>query len=564
MERNKLIITATFLLGTFLMSKTIIAQQKVGTWGDQGNGRYKNPILESNYPNNDVIKQGDTYYMMSSNKHFTPGMVILKSKDLVNWEFSNHIMPAPIKFDKGFEIGRKPSMDNLLVWASGFGYNGEKYFAYWCHNRKSLPAPDNTYTIQYATAKSMEGPWSEPEELKWPDGSHINTTDPGLLWDFETHKAWISLTIKGIVKIFALSWDGTTMLEMPDNGIEVTKQLQGESNKIYKFDDNYYVMNSHVRQHEGHLQRLQIFNRAKHIEGPWEGRIVMEDGNGTDRSPSQGTLLKLDNGTWWFIHQLAWGKPENRYLGRPQFLETVTWKDGWPLIGTDTDNDDIGEVVWENNKPINGFPITAPASDDDFASSKLGMQWEWKYNPKMERWSLTERPGFLRLKSCISTIPTTDAESLKMLPNLIGQRLMGRYKNVMTAKIDVSNMANGQEAGLHISANDNSCIGVKKNKLGQMNVYFKSDTSIKNPIIVVTGPQFKQKNIWLRSTVENGIAKFFYSLDGKEFNGLGGEVQLLFSGFTANNVGFYSKNTVEKGFIDVDWFKYDYDGPKGK
>ena len=88
----------------FALSIQLSYAQQTGSWGDQGNGTYKNPILESNYPDNDVIRQGDTYYMMSSTNHFTPGMVILKSKDLVNWEFSNYIMKAPITYDNKFDF----------------------------------------------------------------------------------------------------------------------------------------------------------------------------------------------------------------------------------------------------------------------------------------------------------------------------------------------------------------------------------------------------------------------------------------------------------------------------
>jgi beta-xylosidase len=129
------------------------------------------------------------------------------------------------------------------------------------------------------------------------------------------------------------------------------------------------------------------------MEGPWESRVVLENGNGTDRCPSQGSLLKLDDGSWWFIHQLARGTPEERYNGRPQFLEPVVWKDGWPLIGVDNNGNGIGEVVWEHRKPIDGCPVTAPATDDDFSKPQLGLQWSWRFNPKMDRWSLTERPG---------------------------------------------------------------------------------------------------------------------------------------------------------------------------
>lgn len=535
-----------------ILTAQIAGAQQTGSWGDQGDGTYKNPILESNYPDNDVIRVGDTFYMMSSTCHFVPGMTILKSKDLVNWEFSNSIMPAPITFDGNFDVGND-FMVSHGTWAGSFGYDGENYFAYWCYNTKRKQ-PDGQCQLLFAKATSMEGPWSVPREITWPDGSSIDTTDPGVMWDMETRQAWFA--VEG--DVYPMAWAGDKLLKNEGQGITVTRTMRGESAKLYKFDGMYYEMNTWAR---GKNTREQVISRAKSMEGPWEIRVVLENGNGTDRCPGQGSLLKLDDGSWWFIHQLARGKPEERYNGRPQFLEPVVWKDGWPLIGVDTDGNGIGEVVWSGKKPIQGFPVTAPATDDDFNNPKLGPQWYWRFNPRMDRWSLTERPGFLRLKACVS-LPTKDTESLKNLPNLLGQRLMGQHNNVMTAKFDLSGMADGQEGGLHISAYDNNMIGVWKDA-GKMQLFFKS-VSVRDSVNMTKGIALEQSDIWLQAKVENGLATFFYSLDGKTFTQLGGEVRLRFAGFTANAVGFYSMNTEEKGWIDVDWFKYDYDGPKGK
>ena len=220
-------------------------------------------------------------------------------------------------------------------------------------------------------------------------------------------------------------------------------------------------------------------------------------------------------------------------------------------------------MVWEHTKPIPGFPVTAPAADDDFSKPELGLQWCWRFNPRMDRWSLTERPGFLRLKACVS-LPTQDKESIKNLPNVIAQRLMGHHGNVMTAKFDFGGMTNGQEGGLHISAGDNNIIGVKKDEAGKMHLFFKTDSLKRKHMAVQKGKAIDQTDVWLQARVENGLATFFYSLDGNKFAQLGEEVRLLFSVFTPNMVGFYTMNTEEKGYLDMDWFKYDYDGPKGR
>lgn len=531
-----------------------------GTWGDQGDGTYRNPVLESNYPDNDVIRMGDTFYMMSSTNHHAPGMIILKSKDLVNWEFSNTIMPAPITFDEQYDIGHPKSMENRGTWAGSFGFNGDSYFAYWCFNRLHLSKNKKDrrkyMTIVYSTADSMEGPWTELKEIKFKDGASIDSTDPGVFWDMDTKKAYLAAHGK---YIYEMSWDGTRLLDNRHEGILVDGELHGEAVKLYKFDGWYYYMNAHWHIHDNVRQRMATFARAKQMDGPWESRLAMENGNGTDRCPSQGSLLKLDDGSWWFIHQLARGTPEERYNGRPQMLEPVTWNDGWPLIGVDTDGDGIGEVVWQHKKPIDGFPVTAPATSDDFDAETLGMQWLWRSNPRVDRYSLTERPGFLRLKSCVRT-SQGHPESLNRMPNLLGQRLMSQKANVITTKFDLSGMVAGQESGFHVSAKENNVISAKKARDGTVQLFFKHGDNAKPE--TVFGPVIGQTDIWFRATVEKGIANFFYSLDGDSFEPLGSEVRLLFSGFTPNMAGFYSMNALEDGYLDVDWLKYDYDGPK--
>lgn len=550
-------VVLTALIAASIAGPALAAPQ-TGSWGDQGNGTYRNPILESNYPDNDVIRMGDTFYMMSSTNHLTPGMIILKSKDLVNWEFSNVIMPAPITFDPDFNPGSPTAITNRATWAGSFGYDGTHYHAYWCHNKRG--GKTGTYKIVHSRAASMEGPWTQPEEITWANGQSINSTDPGVMWDLTTKRAWLACD-EG--DIYEMSWDGKRLLQNRGEGIVVAPpHLRGESAKLYHFDGMYYLMNTHALAVEKNV-REQVISRAKKIEGPWESRVVLENGNGTDRCPSQGTLLKLDDGSWWFIHQLARGKPDVRYNGRPQFLEPVTWQDGWPLIGVDTNGNGIGEVVWEHKKPIQGFPVTAPATDDDFNRPTLGLQWQWVLNPLMDRWSLTERPGFLRLKACAPLGPEA-GKNLKQLPNVIGQRLMGRHRNVMTAKLDLAGLAPGQEAGLHVSADENNRLGVSRDSAGKLQLFFKSNAGGKKTSVATPGPTLAQTDLWVRAQVENGLARFFYSLDGRSFTPLGDEVRLLFSGFTANAVGFYSMNPAAKGHLDVDWFTYDYDGPKGK
>ena len=119
----------------------------------------------------------------------------------------------------------------------------------------------------------------------------------------------------------------------------------------------------------------------------------------------------------------------------------------------------------------------------------------------------------------------------------------------------------GQEAGLHVSTpGDHNIIGVRKDAKGAMQVFFSGDSDKTS----TPGVALNQNDLWLQARVDQGLATFFYSLDGKTFTQLGGEERLRFFGFTPNLVGFYSMNSEEKGCLDVDWFTYEYDGPKAK
>ncbi len=550
------------ILGLSFYVFSVMSQIQPGTWGDQNNGYYRNPILNSNFPDNDVIFVNNEYYMITSTNNYIPAMTILKSKDLVNWEYSNSIVPESFRLDSNLTLTPDSLSDSCGTWAGSIGYNGKYYYVYWCYNKMNLTKKESTgWTHVYSKSKSIEGPWSEPKELTFPDGTPIGTTDPGVLFDLEKKEAWYVIP-PGI--IYRLSWDGDRLLQNKEDGLIMFGEYPGEANKLYKFGDWYYEMNAHVRIHEGERQRMQAIHRSKSILGPWEGRLCMENGNGTKRSPSQGTLLQIPDGSWWYIHQLAWGDKFERYNGRPQFLEPVEWKNGWPLIGVDTDNDGIGEVVWYHKKPISVQSTSFLTTDDDFDSSELSPQWMWRYNPLPSRWSLTERPGFLRLKSCVS-VPRRGAsdnqENLLRLPNMLCQRVLGTNRHLMTAKFELDGMTDGMEAGFHLSSKHSVAIGVKKND-GSMRLFKRDEISQPFKINIQKGEIINQSTVWFRCLVENGMVTMYYSLDGIHFNRLGNETRASFDHFTPSMIGFYAKNSVEDGYVDIDNFDYDYDGPR--
>lgn len=548
------------------------------SWGDQGDGTYLNPVLNADYPDCDVEQVGDTYYMITSKQHMSPGMPILKSKDLVNWTNVGHVFEnlswAPeYNWDRmnGYSFG---------VWAGDLAYHEGTWYCYQI---------DYQHGLMVTTAKNIEGPWSKPIFML-PKDKVLD--DPGVFWDEETHKAYIIINTAGKQKsaenkiegnenrIYEMSWDGTKIL---DEGKLVYTGMGAEAAKIYKIDGTWYIFLAQwtmgskstlpgVKNSKN--DRKQLVLRSKDsIYGPYEVRTVLEKGTVfKNRSASQGALLQAPDKSWWYMHQLI-QNDDDPFQGRPQCLEPVNWVDGWPIIGVDEDMDGIGEPVRQHKKPISGFPITAPGSDDEFNSQKLGFQWEWNHNPRNTHWSLTERPGWLRLKAS-KLLPnekgfgpnanqwtnedgsTTD---FWRACNTLSQRIMGITKGTALAKMDISGMKPNQMAGFVRFGGVYNLLGIEMNENGVKNLFYMNTHAEK-----IKGPEISTSEIYMRTTNLGNQAFYEYSLDGKHFTFFGPTFTLAFGKWTGDRLGFFSWNTMEDaGYIDVDWFLYNYDGPKG-
>ncbi|WP_342804418.1 glycoside hydrolase 43 family protein [Alteromonas sp. M12] len=552
---------------------------KTGSFGDQGDGTYINPILNADYPDSDIEQVGDTYYMITSKQHMSPGMPILKSKDMVNWENVGHAFPslswAPeYNWDRmnGYSFG---------VWAGDIAYHEGKWYVYQI---------DYQHGLMVTTADNIEGPWSEPI-MMLPKADVLD--DPAVFWDEDTREAYIIVNsgtkqkgannkIEGNEnRIYRMSWDGTKIL---DEGKLVYTGLGAEAAKIYKKDGYWYIFMAQWTMGDTSTKpgvknpkndRKQLVLRSKEsIYGPYEVRTVLEKGSEFgDRSASQGGLMQAPDGSWWYMHQLI-QNDDIPFQGRPQCLEPVTWVDDWPIIGIDEDNDGIGEPVKRFEKPIKGYPISSPKSDDDFLSAKLGPQWEWNHNPRASHWSLTERPGWLRLKAS-KVLPQGSQYGPKInewtnndgsdgdfwrANNTLSQRIMGITTGTAVAKFDISGIASGQLAGFVRYGGTFNLLGVEGQENGETRLFYMDGMSNKTQ-----GPVITSDTLYVRTSNTRNQATYEYSTDGKSFRAFGPTFTISFGKWTGDRLGFFSWNENEDaGHIDVDWFKYDYDGPKGK
>ncbi len=541
------------------------AGPQIGTWGDQGDGTYRNPVLNADYPDADIERRGDTYYMISSKQHMSPGMVILESRDLVNWRSVGHVWDR-LSWAPEYDWDRMDGY-GYGVWAGDLAWHDGRWYCYHIDYKHGL-------YVSMTEGADIRGPWTEPHQML-PSSRVMD--DPAVFWDADTKQAYLICNTgrkladhegsdRGNGKrlfenhIFKMSWDGREIL---DEGRHVYTGEGAEAAKIYKIDGTWYLFLSEWYRPDPRRpddpaadrnDRKQIVLRSTtdSIYGPYEKRVVLERGNGVVRSCSQGALIQAPDGAWWYMHQLVQNSA-SPFQGRVQYLEPVEWIDGWPMIGKDLDDDGVGEPVRRHAKPIHGRPIAAPPTDDDFTAAELGPQWEWNHNPRDSHWSLTERPGWLRLKA---SVPVGDGDFWGAC-NTISQRIMGTGAGKAVARFDLSGMEPGQRAGFVRFGGVYHLLGVRVDEHGKRRMFFSANGQ------TTPGPAVEGDALWVRTTNTGDRARFEFSTDGQDFERIGPTFTIRFGRWTGDRLGMFCWNDrIAAGHIDVDYFYYDYDGPK--
>jgi len=547
-------LTAVGCIATLFVAGSVLAAgPQVGSWGDQGDGTYRNPILNADYPDVDIEQDGDTYYMITSTNHYAPGMTLLESKDLVNWRIIGHVWDT-LSWEPKYNHDRMAGY-RFGVWAGDLALHDGTWYCY---------IVDASCGLYVSTAKKITGPWSRPVCML----AKRHWTDPAVFWDDEAKQAWLVCNfgrdpdVKEPVnqtRLFKMSWDGLKLL---DEGKVIYRGPGTEAAKIYKVAGRWYIFLAEWREND----RKQIVLRSKtdSLYGPFERRVVMERGGVVNRSVCQGALVRTADGSWWLTHQLVQDRQRRRgdlagpttgesFEGRSQWLVPVRWEDGWPVVGQDADGNGIGNTIWKGRKPIGGQPIVAPQTDDDFDGAVLSPQWQWNHNPRADRWSLKVRPGWLRLSA---SVPVGKGGFWGAC-NTVSQRLMGRGRGVATAKVAVGGMAPGQEAGLNRHSGQYHLLSVVVDAGGSRRL--KLDANGK----ATMGPEIAADVLYLRTENDGPEAHFAYSLDGKRYERFGEPFVLRFGRWRGDRIGFHCWNTRKAaGHIDIDWFRYDYDGPK--
>lgn len=505
--------------------------------GDQGDGTYCNPVLPVDFSDLDAIRVGNDYYAISSTMQFSPGMVILHSIDLVNWEIIGHVVSDLMRISPELNWD-KMNCYGKGIWAGSIRHYKNKFWVY-------FGTPDDGFFMSSAT--NPAGPWEPLHQLwkvsGWDDCCSFFDED-GQLYFVATNFALDPRTNKKYnIHLFKMTPDGKSLFMESDT---ITHQSNGsEANKLYKINELYYHYFSEVTN-EGPVVMME---RSKNIYGPWAIKQLNHVNAKIDKEPNQGGLLQISPKEWYFFTHHGTGDWE----GRAACLLPINWINGWPIIG-EVGEDKIGRMVWSGKKPINQKCKLSIQTSDEFNSATLNIQWEWNYQPRAEKWSLTDRKGTLRLYAFQPIEPDNNNKIIFRAGNTITQRSMRTKANTVRLKLNIENMADGQYAGLtHFSTASYTTIGIKQEN-GMR--YLLHDANGK----VTTGITIEVKSVWLLSSWDyNGMNNYSFSTDGKNYEPFGTTSQLTWGSYRGDHIGIFNFNTKkDEGFVDIDWFRYDY------
>lgn len=393
---------------------------------DNGDGTYSNPVIHADYSDPDVIRVGEDFWMTASSFNCTPGLPILHSRDLVNWRLVNHaIRNIPHPSYTGVRIG-------CGVWAPSIRHHAGKFWIV-------FPMPDEG--IYVTRADHPEGEWEEPWCLQEAKG----WIDPCLFWDddgqaYLAHAYAFSRSgLKERIHLRPMSPDARRLLGEGRELFHTPHHLYLEGPKVHKLDGWYYVMCPGGGVQTG----WQVAFRSRSLCGPYEERIVLEQGSTAVNGPHQGALIDAPDGTWWFMHFQDRG-----VFGRITHLQPVNWVDGWPLCGEVRGG--VCQPVSRWPKPVPGCSREIPATSDNFAGPTLALQWQWHANHETSWHSLTERPGHLRLFPAAG-----NPCDISNFPRFLGQKFPAS-SFTMSVRLDASGASPGCISGLAVVGGGNS------------------------------------------------------------------------------------------------------------
>ncbi len=501
-----------------------------------------NPLIWSDIPDPDIIRVGDTYYMVSTTMFYNPGIPIMKSTDLAHWEMVGYAYDILERSPQNDLIGDNHAYGSG-TWASCIRYHDGYFYI---------------LSFAYNTGKSYIFKTADIENPDWTV-YELNRVfhDPSLLFD-DDGRVYIVYGA-GDVRITELEPDCS---KIKQGGVDqllfntgICEGLSGaEGSHIYKIDGKYYItMISYATN--GDCARCEIVYRSDKLLTGWEGKVVLCDsmgyyGNGV----AQGGIVQTPDGDWYALLFQDHGA-----VGRIPCLQPVTWEDGWPMMG---ENDDAAVKVQVMSDKKSWTESTFMSDDEfDYTENKLGLCWQFNHNPDNDNWSVTERPGYYRIRT------KNTEKDIFHAQNTLTQRVEGPYSTT-EVKLDVSGLKPGDYAGISAFQTFAGLIGVHVSDNGTKKVYYETRHRVDGGGIV-NEKAINQNEIYLKieykfSTInKNGsistqdMAYFYYSLDGTNWVQLGKDfrMQYLLDMFTGYRTGLYYYSTKNAGgTADFDYY----------
>lgn len=498
---------------------------------DQGDGTFINPIINADFPDPDVIRVGDTYYMSTTTMFHFPGVTIMKSKDLVNWEYCCNPLQSIDLNDDGFNLQNGKNRYAQGAWASTLKYyNGHFYLGF-------LAFGDGGGYFLLDTT-DPEGTWN----VRQLSDSYY---DSGLLFD----NNGTPYIVSGINTITVTKLDANfnkvsskEVISRPDAGLE--------GNHFYHIGDYYYIYSTY-----GGTEGSQTIFRSTSPMGDYtecDGRLM------EGQNIHQGGLVETQTGEWWTILFKDAGA-----IGRVPYLEPVTWAEGWPIIGNN--GIDVSKNSTPYQKPNVGqsYPKKVLPTNDTFTDLSLGMQWQWSHNPDNNAWSLSENPGNLRLYT------TGITDDLKQARNSLTQRIVAlapegtaNSKKPMvygTIKMNIANMNDGDVTGLAVFQAPYSYVAVK-NIGGTKHLYVYREAYDNYAAVEKDCGEISSDVVYLQARANFGTNKvtYYYSTDNIEYSRAGStafDMRYLVTIFVGQRFYIFNYATKQNGgYVDVDWF----------
>lgn len=497
---------------------------------DNGNGTFTNPLFYDEFSDPDILRVGDDYYLAGTTMHTVPGLVILHSKDLVNWENISYCFDRFDFDDDAFSLKNHQEIYGQGVWAPAIRYANGQFYVFTNINGKGL---------QCYTSKDIRGPWEHHNMQGRIYDLSVLFDDDGKIYAIHGY---------GEVKCTELKSDMSGPIEETERTIIPEGNAVGEGHHMYKINGMYYLISTDYRPNG-----RTLCSRAKSIWGPYETITITADEtfgyhaasltqvprgeqyrighDGTkfgipevDKDATactnihQGGIVEDQSGQWWALLMMDFHS-----IGRTVTLAPITWKDGWPMLGLEGNLGRAPRTWLKPNVSVSSSVTRAPYNrHEDFNGKVLGRVWQWNHNPDDTKWSL--KNGRLRLQSM-------PAEQLMWARNTLTQRVIGPT-SIATVELYTKGLKDGDVAGLGNINVPCSWIGIVKDGKELVLRCFEQATNDTTdiPLSPITHHPSPITKLSLRMVgdYDNDRAHYEYSLDGIYFQQVGREMPLSY------------------------------------